>query len=68
MIFRAVPKLDAQDFDQKAPNIQELTDTTLKAMTSKIAEKFPNTYAGNLFKNNSKCKALAASLDAIVAC
>ncbi|MBE3602531.1 AIPR family protein [bacterium] len=62
MVFRALPKLDGQDFDQDATRIPELTDTILKSMTSKIAEKFPNTYAGNLFKNNTKCKELATSL------
>jgi hypothetical protein len=67
MVFQCVPSIDSmgigKEFEQAKTRIPTLTRDALTRMTAKIAELFPTTYAGNLFKNNTKCKELASALE-----
>jgi hypothetical protein len=65
MIFRALLHLakEGESFDTHKAQVPAMAADILSRVIAKVTSLFPATYAGNLFKNISKCRELAAALN-----
>ena len=64
LIFRALSSdvLDQDNADAELARIPELAEDRLAKLTNEVVTNHSGSYAGNIFKNTTKCTAIAAAI------
>jgi hypothetical protein len=64
LLFKKLPRdlFDKETVEEEIASIPHITAGVLSELQDEIAERYSSSYPASLFKNTTKCKALAASI------
>lgn len=64
LVFKALGAnvLDADNAEAEMLKIPMVAKKCLEDLTAEILQNYPSSYAGNLFKNITKCQAIASAI------